>query len=87
MAEHPDETSTSVEPDGGGLQRRLILIGLGILTAVVSWFIGAAVLPRWWAQRVGDAVDGRISLGSAEGTPLVLLNLPYTLDSDREIQR
>ncbi|MCR3794834.1 folate-binding protein, partial [Pseudomonas aeruginosa] len=35
-----------------------------------------------------DAVaDGRISLGSAEGAPLVLLNLPYTLDSDREIQR
>ncbi len=28
-----------------------------------------------------------VSLGSAEGAPLVLLNLPYTLDSDREIQR
>ena len=68
MAEHPDETSTSVEPDRGGVQqRRLILIGLGILTAVVSWFVGAAVLPRWWAQRVGDAVDGRISLGAFLG--------------------
>ncbi|MGV8429134.1 hypothetical protein, partial [Pseudomonas aeruginosa] len=28
-----------------------------------------------------------ISLGSAEGAPLVLLNLPYTLESDREIKR
>ncbi|HCF2413823.1 folate-binding protein YgfZ [Pseudomonas aeruginosa] len=35
-----------------------------------------------------DAVaDGRITLGSSDGAPLVLLNLPYTLDSDREIQR
>lgn len=35
-----------------------------------------------------DAVqDGRIHLGSAEGAALSLLDLPYTLDSDREIQR
>ncbi|MGV8429133.1 hypothetical protein, partial [Pseudomonas aeruginosa] len=27
------------------------------------------------------------TLGAAEGASLVLLNLPYTLDSDREIQR
>ncbi|TBU95701.1 CAF17-like 4Fe-4S cluster assembly/insertion protein YgfZ [Phytopseudomonas dryadis] len=35
-----------------------------------------------------DAVnDGRIHLASLEGLPLSLLELPYTLDSDREIQR
>jgi hypothetical protein len=35
-----------------------------------------------------DAVaDGRLHLGSADGPPLALLNLPYTLDADREIQR
>jgi folate-binding protein YgfZ len=35
-----------------------------------------------------DAVsDGRLSLSSAEGPQLTLLDLPYTLDSDREIQR
>ncbi|MBM7060402.1 folate-binding protein YgfZ [Pseudomonas sp. UL073] len=35
-----------------------------------------------------DAVsDGRIHLGSAEGPQLALLDLPYTLDRDREIQR
>ena len=33
------------------------------------------------------AQDGRIQLGSAEGLALSLLDLPYTLDSDREIQR
>jgi len=35
-----------------------------------------------------DAVtDGRIHLDTADGRPLVLLDLPYVLDSDREIQR
>ncbi|QGZ32198.1 YgfZ/GcvT domain-containing protein [Stutzerimonas stutzeri] len=33
------------------------------------------------------AADGRISLGSPDGAPLTLLDLPYTLDADREIQR
>ncbi|MEN0108666.1 MAG: folate-binding protein, partial [Pseudomonas sp.] len=32
-------------------------------------------------------VDGRIHLGSETGPALQLLDLPYTLDSDREIQR
>jgi hypothetical protein len=35
-----------------------------------------------------DAVnDGRIRLGAPEGLPLDVLDLPYTLDTDREIQR
>ncbi|SHL63931.1 YgfZ/GcvT domain-containing protein [Phytopseudomonas punonensis] len=33
------------------------------------------------------ALDGNIHLGSLEGMPLDLLDLPYTLDSNREIQR
>lgn len=33
------------------------------------------------------AADGRIFLGSPGGLPLTLLDLPYTLDADREIQR
>ncbi|MOA51435.1 hypothetical protein D3C78_1745810 [compost metagenome] len=31
--------------------------------------------------------DGRLHLGSLEGPALQLLDLPYVLDSDREIQR
>lgn len=31
--------------------------------------------------------DGRIHLDTAQGRPLTLLDLPYTLDPDREIQR
>jgi len=33
------------------------------------------------------ALDGRVHLGSLEGLPLDLLELPYALDSNREIQR
>ncbi len=33
------------------------------------------------------AADGRIFLGSPDGIPLTRLDLPYTLDADREIQR
>jgi folate-binding protein YgfZ len=33
------------------------------------------------------ALDGHIHLGSLEGLPLDLLDLPYELDSNREIQR
>ncbi|WP_028240508.1 CAF17-like 4Fe-4S cluster assembly/insertion protein YgfZ [Stutzerimonas azotifigens] len=33
------------------------------------------------------AADGRIYLGSPDGLPLTPLDLPYTLDADKEIQR
>ena len=33
------------------------------------------------------AADGRIFVGSPDGLPLTLLDLPYNLDPDREIQR
>lgn len=33
------------------------------------------------------AADGRIFLGSPDGLPLTLLELPYTSDADKEIQR
>ncbi|MNY52191.1 tRNA-modifying protein YgfZ [compost metagenome] len=40
------------------------------------------------AVLIEDAVsDGRIHLGTPQGLPLRLLDLPYTLDSNREIQR
>lgn len=38
-----------------------VLIGLVLLVAL--YFIAAAFLPRWWAQRVGDQVHGSFSAG------------------------
>ncbi len=38
-----------------------VLIGLVLL--VILYFVAAAFLPRWWAQRVGDQVHGSFSAG------------------------
>ena len=47
---------------------RRIVIGAGIVAAVVVlYLIGAAVIPRWWAQRVADVVDGRLTVGALFG--------------------
>lgn len=69
--------------------------GLELYSPVHGSSVGEVVL----AARAGDslellavlqedaAADGRITLGSPDGQPLTLLDLPYTLDSNREIQR
>jgi MFS family permease len=41
----------------------LALIGL----AIGTYFLAAAFLPRWWAHRVGDQVNGSIAAGIALG--------------------
>lgn len=69
--------------------------GRELFSPVHSTSVGEVVLAARAAQGVellavlqDDAVaDGRVRLGEAEGQPLRLLDLPYTLDSDREIQR
>lgn len=49
------------------LKRRLILLGGTLVAVVVVYFIAAATVPRWWAHRVGDQVDGSISAGIGIG--------------------
>jgi MFS family permease len=41
----------------------LAVIGL----AIGTYFLSAAFLPRWWAHRVGDQVNGSIAAGIALG--------------------
>lgn len=48
--------------------RRRVLWGVVALAAVLALaWIGAAVIPRWWAQRVGDQVQGSIAAGITLG--------------------
>lgn len=69
--------------------------GRELFSPVHSTSVGEVVLAARAADGIellavlqDDAVaDGRVRLGEAEGQPLRLLDLPYTLDSDREIQR
>ena len=44
------------------------ILALVVLAAMVAgWFIATAFLPRWWAQRVADVVDGSASAGLFAG--------------------
>lgn len=40
----------------------VLLAGLGL-----AWLLGSAVIPRWWAQRLGNLIDGRLIFGSFFG--------------------
>jgi folate-binding protein YgfZ len=70
-------------------------VGVELFSPVHGSSVGEVVL----AAQAGDAVellavlqedavnDGRLHLGSGEGPTLTLLDLPYQLDADQEIQR
>lgn len=67
-----DDSSDDNRPESGAsgesnLKRRLILGVVALASSVIAWFVGAAVIPRWWAQRIGDIIDGRLTLGSLLG--------------------
>ena len=70
-------------------------VGIELFSPAHGSSVGEVVL----AAQAGDAIellavlqedavnDGRIHLGSSEGPTLTLLDLPYQLDADQEIQR
>lgn len=61
-APRPPETGAATP-----LARRALLV-LGALAAlVVVYFVAAATIPRWWAQRIADQVDGSIAAGTGLG--------------------
>lgn len=59
------------EPDTGpDWGKRLLLGTVALAVLVAAYFLLAATIPRWWAQRVGDAVGGRLSTGLVIGLAL-----------------
>lgn len=69
-----EETATS----GRDVKRLALLAAIGVLALLLAWWIGAAVIPRWWAQRIGGIVDGRLTVGTLVGiaTGAVFTALP-----------
>ena len=47
--------------------RRLTIGLVAIVAAILGYLIAAAVIPRWWAQRVGNVVDGSLTVGALYG--------------------
>jgi len=58
--------STEVEP-GTRWRRQLLLGGGAAVVMVVAVLIASAAVPRWWAHRIGDRVDGSITQGVLVG--------------------
>jgi hypothetical protein len=58
---------STVEQAGPNWTRRLvvslILVGIVLLLGLIA----SATIPRWWAQRIGDQVDGSIVTGTFVG--------------------
>ncbi|MEV6429786.1 permease [Nocardia sp. NPDC051463] len=65
-------TSSEVRPDGQkstlATWRTRILGGLAVIAVlVVAYFILAAFIPRWWAQRIAELVSGSFGKGIGWG--------------------
>lgn len=48
-------------------KKTLILGGVALVLLIAAYFILSAVIPRWWAQRIGGAVHGSITTGTILG--------------------
>lgn len=46
---------------------RVILIVVGVVVLILLALLAVAVVPRWWAQRIGDVADGRLLVGGSMG--------------------
>ena len=51
-------------PDWG---RRAFWAGVVLVVVLLGGLIASATVPRWWAQRVGNQVDGSITQGTLLG--------------------
>lgn len=47
--------------------RRLVMVVALVAALFLAWIVGAAVVPRWWAQRVSGLIEGRIVFGNLLG--------------------
>lgn len=60
-------TTTASAGSERNLGRRVIFIVVAVAALAIAYLVGAAVIPRWWAQRVGNMIDGRIAFGNFLG--------------------
>jgi hypothetical protein len=63
-----DERMTGADVDDHpNWGRRLLWAGGLFVVVVLATLVASATVPRWWAQRVGDQVDGSITQGTTLG--------------------
>jgi hypothetical protein len=47
--------------------RRAVWAGVALIVVLVGGLIASATVPRWWAQRIGEQVNGSITQGTLLG--------------------
>ncbi len=47
--------------------RRLLVAGIVVAVVLGGGLIASATIPRWWAQRIGDQVEGSLVTGTLVG--------------------
>lgn len=88
-ARQPAEQSRA-EPESR-LGRKLLTVAIVAILLVAAFVFAVSVLPRWWAQQVGDQVDGDLTTGGLLGfmygflatfLPLFVLGLVWRFRRD-----
>ena len=64
MSEELAPRQTEEGPDWG---RRFVWVAGLLAVLVVALLVASATVPRWWAHRIGDQVDGSITQGTLLG--------------------
>lgn len=67
MADSAGQSTTGGAESSRDLVGTLKKVGLSLLAIVLIGIFLAALLPRWWAQQIGQLIDGRITYGSLFG--------------------
>jgi len=60
-------TETPLPQPGPDWGRRLVWAGGLLVVLAVAVVVSSATVPRWWAHRIGDQVDGSITQGTTLG--------------------
>ncbi len=67
MSEPQSTTLDARQTGGRSWKRWLAYTGIVVAVVIVGGWIGAAFIPRWWSQRIGDQVNGSIPAGITLG--------------------
>src|SRR3546814_20160140 len=72
----PETSPATAKPGMPPWAKKAIGIAVMAVVLVIAYFILAAFLPRWWAQRIASLANGSFSAGIAWG---LLFGLVCTL--------
>lgn len=84
----PEPVPPRESESGDRLGRKLLIVAVAGVLLVASYVFAVSVLPRWWAQHIGDQVDGDLTTGGLLGfmygflatfLPLLVLGLVWRL--------